>query len=238
MAIEGVGASTTGQAVSRQTLASNFETFLTLLTTQLQHQNPLEPLDTNQFTQQLVSFAGVEQQLRTNDQLESLLKFQQVGHNVTALGFVGAHVTADGSTTELRDGLAVWYLSAPSTVQANISVVDANGSTVFTETKTLDANTQPYQWNGRTSTGTIAPEGSYKIVVTAQDASGQTVPIGTSFSGIVDQVDVSGEEPLLLVGATLITMDQIRSVQRLVDGAPNPEDPDPQDPDPTEETET
>src|SRR5690606_24476126 len=106
----------------------------------------------------------------------------------------------------------------------------------FTETKALDASTQPYQWNGRTSTGTIAPEGAYKIVVTAQDAGGQAVQIGTSFSGVVDQVDVSGEEPLLLIGATLITMDQMRSVQRLVSADPeqpaNPEAPEiPEDPD-------
>lgn len=230
MAVDGVGASTTagsGSAVSRQTIAANFETFLTLLTTQLQHQNPLDPLDTNQFTQQLVSFAGVEQQLRQNEQLESLVKLSKIGHNTTAMSFVGLHVTADGATSELRDGLAVWYLSSASPAQATISVVDKNGSTVFTEQKTLETGTHPYEWNGRTSTGGIAPAGSYKIVVTAKDAAGKTVPIGTSFSGIVDQVDVSGDEPLLLIGATLVTMDQIRSVQRLV---PAPEDP-PADPD-------
>jgi flagellar basal-body rod modification protein FlgD len=234
MAVDAVAASGGGQAVSRQTLAANFETFLTLLTTQLQHQNPLEPLDTNQFTEQLVSFAGVEQQLRTNDQLESLLKLQKVGYNVTALGFVGSHVTVDGSSTELRDGLAVWYLSSPSTTSAHIEVQDANGSAIYTETKTLDATTQPFKWNGKTSTGTIAPDGTYKIVVSAKDASGQTVPIGTSFSGVVDQVDISGDEPLLLVGATLTTMDKIRSVQRLVDAPQTPptnETPtDPEDP--------
>jgi flagellar basal-body rod modification protein FlgD len=217
MAIEAVGGVTSGTStngVSRQTLADNFETFLTLLTTQLQHQNPLEPLDTNQFTQQLVSFAGVEQQLRTNDNLESLVKLSKIAHNVTALSFVGMNVTAEGATTELRDGLAVWYLSSPKPVQATISIQDANGSTVFTETKTLDAAIQPYQWNGRTSTGSIAPPGAYKIVVSAKDANGQTVAIDTNFSGIVDQVDVSGDEPLLLIGATLITLDQVRSVQR------------------------
>lgn len=215
MAIDSVSSSTTSSnAISRQTIASNFETFLTLLTTQLQHQNPLEPLDTNQFTQQLVAFAGVEQQLRTNDNLESLVRLSQVAHNVTAMGFVGMNVTAEGSTTELRDGLAVWYLTAPNPVQAHISVLDQNGSTVFTETKTLDSGTQAYQWNGRTSTGTFAPSGSYKIVVTATDASGQASVVQTSFSGIVDQVDVSGDEPVLLIGATLITMDQIRAVQR------------------------
>jgi len=59
------------------TLAGNFQTFLTLLTTQLQNQNPLDPLDTNQFTQQLVQFASVEQQLKTNDQLTTLVSLQQ-----------------------------------------------------------------------------------------------------------------------------------------------------------------
>ncbi|MCC6946994.1 MAG: hypothetical protein IT539_04420 [Bradyrhizobiaceae bacterium] len=225
MAIDSVGSSTSaGSGITRQTIASNFETFLTLLTTQLQHQNPLDPLDTNQFTQQLVAFAGVEQQLRSNENLESLVKLSQVAHNVTALGFVGTHVTAEGSTTELRDGLAVWYLTSANPVQANISIVDQNGSTVYTETKTLDAGTQPYQWNGRTSTGTMAPSGSYKIVVNATDASGQAASVQTSFSGIVDQVDVSGAEPVLLIGATLITMDQIRSVQRAAnpDSSGNP----------------
>jgi flagellar basal-body rod modification protein FlgD len=228
MAVSGIGSSS-GQTVSRQTLATNFEAFLTLLTTQLQHQNPLEPLDTNQFTQQLVSFAGVEQQLRTNDQLESLLTLQKVGYNVTALGFVGAHVTVDGASTELRDGLAVWYLSSPSTASAHIEIQDEDGNAVYTETKALNTGTAPFQWNGRTSTGTVAPAGTYKIVIAAQDAAGNPVAINTSFSGVVDQVDVSGEEPLLLIGSTLTTMDKIRSVQRLVETPPpteTPEDPD------------
>ena len=239
MAVSGIGAGS-GQAVSRQSLATNFEAFLTLLTTQLQHQNPLEPLDTNQFTQQLVSFAGVEQQLRTNDQLESLLTLQKVGYNVTALGFVGAHVTVDGSTTELRDGLAVWYLSSPSTASAHIEIQDKNGNAVYTETKALNTGTAPFQWNGKTSTGTVAPAGTYKIVITAQDPSGNPVAIGTSFSGVVDQVDVSGEEPLLLIGSTLTTMDKIRSVQRLVETPPTetPEDPEGEETEEPEETAT
>src|SRR5213083_902330 len=70
------------------TLASNFSTFLTLLTTQLKNQNPLDPLDTNQFTQQLVQFAGVEQQLKTNDQLTSLVSLQQSAQATQALVYV------------------------------------------------------------------------------------------------------------------------------------------------------
>src|SRR5207302_997015 len=82
-------------STSGATLAGNFQTFLTLLTTQLQNQNPLDPLDTNQFTQQLVQFASVEQQLKTNDQLTSLVSLQQTAQSTQALGFVGKTAVVD-----------------------------------------------------------------------------------------------------------------------------------------------
>src|SRR5215210_1805883 len=96
------------------TLAGNFQTFLTLLTTQLQNQNPLDPLDTNQFTQQLVQFAGVEQQLKTNDQLTSLVSLQQTAQSTQALGFVGKSAVVDGATTKLANGAATWTLGVAS----------------------------------------------------------------------------------------------------------------------------
>src|SRR6201985_3129768 len=109
--------STTG--VDQSTIAGNFQTFLTLLTTQLQNQNPLDPLDTNQFTQQLVQFAGVEQQLKTNDQLQSLITLQQTAQSTQALGFVGKVAVVDGSTATLSNSSAVWDLNVAkdSTVQ-------------------------------------------------------------------------------------------------------------------------
>ncbi len=213
-ATSAVGANATASVIGRQTIASNFDTFLQLLTTQLRNQNPLDPLDTNQFTQQLVQFAGVEQQLRTNESLEALVKLTKISQNTAALGYVGATITAEGATTQLQDGLAVWYLTSPRPAQATISIMDNNGSTVFTDTATLDATTQAYQWNGRTSTGGLAPAGSYKIVVTAKDASAQAVQVSTNFSGVVDNVDISGDQPVLMIGATLINLDQVRSVRR------------------------
>src|SRR5689334_16773248 len=87
-----------------QTIAGNFQTFLTLLTTQLQNQNPLDPLDTNQFTQQLVQFASVEQQIKMNTQLQSLVSLQQTAQNSQALGFVGKTVTVKGATAPLTNG--------------------------------------------------------------------------------------------------------------------------------------
>src|SRR5947209_20578971 len=92
-------------------IADNFQTFLTLLTTQLQNQNPLDPLDTNQFTQQLVQFAGVEQQLKSNDQLKSLIDIQKSAQATAALAYVGNTVAVDGSTGQLN-GTATWNLKA------------------------------------------------------------------------------------------------------------------------------
>ena len=80
------------------TLANNFQTFLTLLTTQLQNQNPLDPLDTNQFTQQLVQFAGVEQQLKKNDQLATLVNIEKTTQSTAGAGLVGKTAVVDGST--------------------------------------------------------------------------------------------------------------------------------------------
>src|SRR5947209_87970 len=104
------------------TLAGNFQTFLTLLTTQLQNQNPLDPLDTNQFTQQLVQFASVEQQLKTNDSLTALLKATQTSTATAALVFVGAQITADGATAHLAGGQAQWSLNASRAGQAAITI--------------------------------------------------------------------------------------------------------------------
>src|SRR6266478_5847935 len=91
-------------ALASQQIAGNFQSFLTLLTTQLQNQNPLDPLDTNQFTQQLVEFAGVQQQLNTNDSLATLVSLQQTAQSTQALGFVGKTAVVKGSTAALSGG--------------------------------------------------------------------------------------------------------------------------------------
>src|SRR6187549_1912154 len=96
----GTGTASSNKTASDKTtgIADNFQTFLTLLTTQLQHQNPLDPLDTNQFTQQLVQFAGIEQQLKSNEQLKSLVALQKSAQSTEALIYVGQTVSVDGAT--------------------------------------------------------------------------------------------------------------------------------------------
>src|SRR6185295_10020422 len=165
--------------VDNQTIAGNFQMFLQLLTTQLKNQDPTSPLDTNQFTQQL----------KTNKNLDALVSINKTAQTTAALGFVGARVTADGATTQLRSGLATWNVTSPRPASAVITISDQNGNIVWTDNQTIDTGTQTYVWNGRTSTGQIAPDGSYKILVTAKDATGASVLTSTEYTGIVDGVD-------------------------------------------------
>jgi flagellar basal-body rod modification protein FlgD len=130
-------------AVSNNTIAGNFTTFLQLLTTQLQNQNPLDPLDTNQFTQQLVEFAQVEQQLKSNDQLSTLVSLQQTAQASSALNLVGATVVVNGQTEQLANGSAAWTLNATTwNGQGNDGKTWPAGAYTLTATG-VDASGQP-----------------------------------------------------------------------------------------------
>src|ERR1041385_8940978 len=143
--------STTG--IDSQTIAGNFQTFLTLLTTQLKNQNPLDPLDTNQFTQQLVQFAGVEQQLKSNDQLSTLVSLQQTAQGTAALNFVGKSVAIDGQTATMTNSSASWVYNVTKPGIATFNIANAAGQTVFTTTQAVGAGSHVISWNGLDANG-------------------------------------------------------------------------------------
>ena len=195
------------------TLAGNFQTFLTLLTTQLQNQNPLDPLDTNQFTQQLVQFAGVEQQLKTNDQLASLLTLQQTAQSTQALGFVGKTAVVDGSTANMTNKSAVWDLNVPKDSTVKISITNSTGQTVYTNSYTVTAgNNQTFGWDGKGNDGTQWPDGKYTLTATGTDNNGQTVGISTGIQGTVSSVDLTQSPPLLTINGQTYTVSQIKAI--------------------------
>jgi flagellar basal-body rod modification protein FlgD len=216
----GQGAATGAAATSptgggRSTIANNFDQFLLLLTTQLKNQSPLDPLDTNQFTQQLVQFASVEQQLRTNDTLKAMLTNAQTATVSNAASFVGLQVTADGAATQLTDKGAAWTLTAPKAVaKAVISIKDQAGNVVATTTRPLTAGAQTFTWDGRTSTGQKAPLGEYQITISGQDAGGASVAVKTEISGRVDGVDLTGSEPILSIGEIRVALSKVKGLSR------------------------
>src|SRR3954451_21299219 len=181
-------------------IANNFQAFLQLLTTQLRNQNPLDPLDTNQFTQQLVQFAQVEQQLKSNDQLGTLVSLQQTAQSTAALDYVGKSVAVDGTTAPLSNGKATWSLSTSKPVTASINVTSSSGQTVYSTTMALNAgNNQNFTWNGQDASGNQWPDGPYAISVNAVDATGQPAAVATEINGTVDSADMTQNPPMLSV---------------------------------------
>jgi flagellar basal-body rod modification protein FlgD len=194
-------------------IADNFQTFLTLLTTQLQNQNPLDPLDTNQFTAQLVQFAGVEQQLKSNDQLTSLVKLQTAANATTALAYVGSTVAVGGSTAKF-DGSATWNLKADKAATSTITITSSTGQTAYTGSFSLNQGNASFVWDGKGNDGSQWPAGSYKLTATAKDSSGNDVAIATEMQGVVDSVDLTASPALLSIGGNTYTTDQIKRVMR------------------------
>ena len=204
--------STTG--LDKNTIAGNFQTFLTLLTTQLKNQNPLDPLDTNQFTQQLVQFAGVEQQLRQNEQLATLVSLEKTAQATTALAYVGQTVATDGKTAALKNGQATWSLQVPKTASATVTITNSTGQTVYTGSYTMNPGTQAFTWDGRDNSGVKWADGNYSLSVTAKDASGTAVSISTEVQGVVDSVDLTQTPAVLSIGGQSFTLDKIKRIVR------------------------
>ena len=200
-------------STSGATLAGNFQTFLTLLTTQLQNQNPLDPLDTNQFTQQLVEFASVEQQLKTNDSLSTLVSLEQTAQSTQALTFVGKTAVVNGNTAALTNSQATWELNVPSNSNVNVSIANSSGQTVFSGTYAVNAgNNQPFTWNGQGNDGTQWPDGQYTLTATATDSSGNSVGVTTQVQGVVSSVDLTQTPPLLTINGQTYTVSQIKAI--------------------------
>jgi flagellar basal-body rod modification protein FlgD len=208
--------SATKDAATNQTatsqLAGNFNQFLRLLTTQLQHQDPLSPMDPNQFTQELVQFSSVEQQIQMNTGLSTLISLQQNAQLTSALGFLGHTVVVNGSVAQLADGHATWNYSVSKPSTATINVSDSTGKSVYSTTQAIQPGQQTFTWNGQTSNGNALTDGSYTISITAVGANGQSVAVATQTQGVVSGVDVSKSPPALTVNGQSYPLSQILQI--------------------------
>ena len=212
----GTGGTSSGKSTSSPTstgLADNFQTFLTLLTTQLQNQNPLDPLDTNQFTQQLVQFAGVEQQLKSNEQLKSLIEIEKSAQATQALVYVGNTVSVDGSKAQF-DKSATWNFQSEKDTNAVITITNSTGQQAYSGNYTLKQGGSSFVWDGKGTDGVQWPPGTYTLTATGKDSSGNSVAISTEVQGVVDSVDLSSSPPLLSIGGQSYTTDKIKRVVR------------------------
>ena len=196
-----------------QEIAGNFDMFLQLLTTQLQNQDPLDPLDTDEFTQQLVEFASVEQQVNMNTNLQTLISLQQTSEATAAMQFLGANVTLSGSTATLSaSSPATWTLNSPSPATGNVTITNSSGQTVYTGTVSLNSGTQSYTWNGQGTNGITWPAGQYALAITATGANNQPVTVTTQTQGTVTGVNLSQNPPQITVGGQSYPISAVQSI--------------------------
>lgn len=209
-------------------LASNFQTFLSLLTTQLRNQDPLSPVDSNEFTAQLTQMAGVEQQLLTNDLLTSLLKAQQGDGLTGAAQYIGKDATAVWSATRFEDGEASWsYELAADATDVTLQVLDASGKVVWSGPAPDKTNgMHDFKWDGKTTGGGQVDDGGvYSLKVLAKNGAGQDVDSQVLIRGRVTGVEMYDGTPFVIIGKSIMPVSSLIALEEQKTAAqPAPED--------------
>lgn len=194
-------------------LSGNFDTFLTLLTTQLKNQDPTSPMDSNQFTQQLVQFSQVEQQIDTNANLKSLIAQGQSQAGIAATSYLGRHVSVTNGMASLADGAANWsYTLGSTSANTALTVTDANGKVVWAGLGETGQGTHALAWNGKDNNGNTLPDGAYRLIVTARDSAGNAITPAIASAGTVTQIDMTGGTPRLVIGSMDVGIADIAAV--------------------------
>lgn len=167
--------STSSTSTASQNLSADMNTFLTLLTTQLKYQDPLDPMDTAEFTNQLVQYSSVEQAIQTNEKLDNLLSMNIANLGAQAVSYIGKVAQVLGNVMPLEGGKAkATYTLDKNVVSTTIVVKDMNGNIVYSEQGKVTSGTHEFTWDGKDANGNQLEDGAYKIEVSTKVASGET----------------------------------------------------------------
>lgn len=196
-------------------LATNFETFLRLLTTQLRNQDPLSPMDTDRFTSQLVQFAGVEQSLKTNRQLEQLVGLTRTGAASAALAMIGREVLVDGSrlVVDAQGGSTVYELPERASA-VTVRIFDATGRLVHSAAGGNAAGPNRFAWDGKLLDGQRAAAGLYRIAVDALDDRGAPLDVRLERTATIDALETRDSGLVLLADGVSIPVEAIRPLPK------------------------
>ncbi|MCR6632559.1 MAG: flagellar hook assembly protein FlgD [Magnetospirillum sp.] len=200
-------------SASSSSLSASYDMFLQLLVTQLQTQNPLDPADATEFTQQLATYAGLEQQIATNDKLDSVLgNFDSLSFS-TGVGYLGRNVEADTDTLTMGDDGTVdatWKYSLGATAdKVKLEVLDSDGNVVWSGTGETASGDHSFTWDGKDSKGNAVAAGDYTLKVTATDADNADIDATIHIRGAVTAVDSSDGSTVLELGDTRIGLGSI-----------------------------
>ncbi len=193
-------------------LSSNFGDFLKLLMTQLQNQNPTSPLDTNQFTSELVQFSSVEQQINTNTSLTQLIQLTQAGEVMQSSAMLGRQVTVDSDHVPLQNGQGKVSFTAPAAEPAAIAIYNDAGTKIRDASLSAVKGNNEWTWDGKDNTGRSLGDGSYKVVVSGGNLDGTTTALPFAVSGTATGVQSQNSSVQLQLGALTVGFDKVRSV--------------------------
>lgn len=225
--ISGLTASTTsaaagGSSASVTGLADNFDTFLTLLTTQLQNQDPLSPLESNEFTQQLVQFSQVEQSIATNTNLEKVLGLLGSNNVASNVAYIGKDVMVAGGSNGLADGKANWRYTVPAgATEVSLTIEDSSGKLVYAGSGEVATGGHTFEWDGKDNGGEQLQDGGYVLKVSAVDGNGEVLPTDVAALGRVTGVQTGDNGTELLIGGIAVSTDDVLQV---TEPAPEPQE--------------
>ncbi|OHC76207.1 MAG: hypothetical protein A3G18_04825 [Rhodospirillales bacterium RIFCSPLOWO2_12_FULL_58_28] len=195
-------------------LDDDMNRFLKLLVTQLKNQDPLKPMDATEFTSQLVQFASVEQQISANANLEKLLGLQQTSQVSDMVNFIGNTIEADAKVVPLENGKAEFtYDLDTKSDKTAILIKNSAGLNVFSTDGENGAGKHNYVWDGKTTSGSVAPDGSYTVVVTAVDRAGEVLGVKQTVFGRVTGAGAENGIVSLFMGDSSVTMDKVQAVK-------------------------
>ncbi len=192
-------------------LAEDFQQFLTLLTTQLQNQDPLSPMDSTEFTNQLVQFAQVEQQINQNQKLDNLVALQLSSISSVALGYVGMDISYISSDMNF-DGtnpVDINYALSSEAVTCKINVYDEEGVLVYSKDAPKNTGTNKFTWNGTKTNGEAVEPGTYTVKIDAIDKNNKPIENSTVVTGHVKGIETQNGVVYVLVGERAVMISSI-----------------------------
>ena len=189
-------------AESGAKLDSDYQTFLTLLTAQMKHQDPMDPMKSAEFTQQLVAFSGVEQQIQANQNLEKLsLQLAQNAMN-SAASYLGKTAVVQHEVGTLYANGADWeYRNDVATTSIDLNIKDMEGNIVYSAVGKTGLGMQKFHWDGIGIDKNPAAEGAYELEIIAKNTAGKPVAVTSFIKDVISAIDTQGTEPIYTVGS-------------------------------------